>query len=109
MEVPPAPGCTSMKTDKKTESAPLICARCAEELETGKGIFYRVFIEAVADPAPPHDPDEKQALDLREQMRKLLDQLENMSEQEAMDQVYRRLTLYLCGPCFQHWIEDPTG
>jgi hypothetical protein len=32
-----------------------------------------------------------------------------VSEQEALDQVYRRLVLYLCGPCYRVWIEDPTG
>jgi len=26
-----------------------------------------------------------------------------------MDQVYRRLVLYLCGPCYREWIEKPTG
>jgi hypothetical protein len=35
--------------------------------------------------------------------------IENMSEREAMDQVFRRLTIYMCGPCYRQWIEDPTG
>ena len=26
-----------------------------------------------------------------------------------VDEVYRRLTLYLCGPCFRRWIENPAG
>jgi hypothetical protein len=26
-----------------------------------------------------------------------------------MDQVYRRLVLYLCAPCYRVWIENPTG
>ena len=31
----------------------LLCARCAAELRPGAGNFYRVTIEAVADPWPP--------------------------------------------------------
>ena len=30
------------------------------------------------------------------------------SEQELMDQVYRRLVMLLCRPCYESWIEDPT-
>ncbi len=68
-----------------------------------------MLIEAVADPTPPEDPGAEEVADMRFQMKQLLSQMENMSEREALDQVYRRLTLYLCGPCYMHWIEHPTG
>jgi hypothetical protein len=32
-----------------------------------------------------------------------------LSAQEAMDQVYRRLTIHLCATCFRSWIESPAG
>jgi hypothetical protein len=32
-----------------------------------------------------------------------------VSGQEAMDQVYRRVTVYLCGPCYRRWIENPVA
>jgi hypothetical protein len=32
-----------------------------------------------------------------------------MSEREAMDQVFRRLTVFLCNRCYQDWIENPAG
>jgi hypothetical protein len=67
------------------------------------------MIEAVADPAPPVGSAELLASDLRRQIEELLAQLQGISEQEAMDQVYRRLTFYLCGPCYRGWIENPTG
>jgi hypothetical protein len=38
-----------------------------------------------------------------------LARLEGISEQEALDQFYRRRTLHLCIPCFRRWIENPTG
>jgi hypothetical protein len=89
--------------------SPLFCARCAAELEPGAGNFYQVTIEAIADPTPPNVSAEEANFDLRQKIEEVIAQMEGMSAQEALDQVYRRLTLYLCGPCYQVWIEDPTG
>jgi hypothetical protein len=88
---------------------PIFCARCTAELEPGTGTFYRVTIEAVADPTPPTISSEDLATDLRKRIEDLLQQMQDLSAQEAMDQVYRRLTLYLCGPCYRQWIENPAG
>ena len=89
--------------------APLLCARCMAELQPGSGSFYQVTIEAVADPTPPTISDADLAADLRKRIERLLQQMQDLSAQEAMDQVHRRLTLYLCGPCYREWIENPTG
>lgn len=94
---------------KATEEAPLFCARCAAELRPGTGNFFRVSIEAVADPTPPVVAQVETTGELRERIESLLEQMRDLSEQEAMDQVYRRLTLYLCLPCYRQWIENPTG
>ena len=91
------------------ESAPIFCARCNAVLEPGAGTFYQVNIEAFADPAPPNVADEHlDAEAIRRQLAGLYQHLEGTSAQEAMDQVYRRLVLYLCGTCYRHWIENPT-
>ena len=79
------------------------------ELIPGSGNFYQINIEAVADPTPPIVAAEDLATVIRRRIQRLLEQMEDISEQEAMDQVYRRLTLYLCGPCYREWIENPTG
>jgi hypothetical protein len=97
------------QTDDTNDSAPLFCARCAAELQPGAGDFYRIVIEAVADPFPPVLPSEASAPDIGQEIDELLARLEGLSEREAMDQVYRRLTLYLCTPCYRQWIENPTG
>jgi hypothetical protein len=96
-----------MKSDAAAETAPLFCDRCGTELRPGSGNYYVVKIEAVADPAPPRisEPD----LDIRQEIERLLARMKDLSEQEAMDQVYRRLILYLCRPCYSRWIEDPTA
>jgi len=88
---------------------PTFCDRCGVELTPGQGNFYVVRIEAFADPTPPEFSEEDLRRDARAEIERLLIEMHELSEQEAMDQVYRRLTLRLCGPCFRQWIEDPTG
>jgi hypothetical protein len=88
---------------------PLFCARCAAELHPGSGNLYLVKIEAVADPSPPSISEEDLRQDFQGEIQKLISQMERMSASEAMDQVHRRVTLYLCGSCYRDWIEDPTG
>jgi hypothetical protein len=87
---------------------PLFCDRCCVELHLGRGDFYVVKIEAVADPTPPEFTEEDLRRDHRREMEQLLAQVEEMSEREAMDQVFRRLTVFLCNRCYQDWIENPT-
>ncbi len=94
--------------DQASVTEPLWCARCMAELQPGSGDFYRVTIEAVADPTPPAVPADDPA-QLRENIAQLIRQMGDLSAQEALDQVYRRLTIYLCGPCYRQWIENPTG
>jgi hypothetical protein len=91
------------------DQAPVFCARCAVALQPGSGIFYRITIEAVADPTPPTFSAEDLAIDVRPLIEQLLAQLDDLSEAEALAQVYRRLILDLCGRCYREWIENPTG
>jgi len=89
--------------------APLFCNRCGAHLTPGRGDFFQVAIEAVADPAPPVVTADEMEKDLGAEIRRTIARLEGVSPKEAMDQVYRRLVIYLCAPCFHPWIEDPTG
>lgn len=96
-------------SEKTDASEPVFCARCAAELHPGTGNFYQVTIEAVADPTPPAITAEDLAADVRREIEQILVRLEGVSAQEALDQVYRRLIIYLCNPCYRQWIENPTG
>ncbi len=87
---------------------PLFCDRCSLKLAPGEGNFYVVHIEAFADPSPPEFSEEDLGRDVKAQIDRLVSEMRDVSGQEAMDQVYRRLTLYLCGPCYRQWIENPT-
>ena len=106
---PPWPTIGGMSGPDESDDWPIFCNRCRSELTPGSGDFYVVRIEAVADPAPPQFSEEDLQRDPRAEMDELLAQLRDVSEQEAMDQVYRRLTIHLCGPCYRKWIENPTG
>jgi hypothetical protein len=90
------------------DQPPLFCDRCAAELHPGRGEFYVVRIEAVADPTPPVFTAEDLAQDVRREIERLIERLRDMTEQEAKDQVYRRVVLHLCSPCYSRWIENPT-
>ena len=68
-----------------------------------------VRIEAIADPTPPEFTREDLERDHREEFARLCEAMQHLSAQEAMDQVYRRLTLFLCNACYRQWIERPAG
>ena len=86
----------------------LFCGKCSAELHPGRGDFYVVRIEAFADPSPPAlEPDDE--FDIGAEIGEIVEQIQNMSEQELMDQVHRRMVLHLCRRCYLAWIEDPTG
>ena len=87
----------------------LICHRCGALLKPGDGNFYLVRIESVADPTPPSLSGDESAGDVQERIKDLIEQMRGMSERELMDQIHRRLDLYLCGNCHHGWIENPTG
>ncbi|HID21095.1 MAG TPA: hypothetical protein EYP14_01660 [Planctomycetaceae bacterium] len=91
------------------DEPPIFCNRCARLLHPGRGDFYVIHIEAVADPSPPEVTEADLQRDPSAEIARLLDQMRDLSEQELMDQVYRRLILYLCRPCYETWIENPTG
>jgi hypothetical protein len=92
-----------------TDHAPLFCDRCSAELIPGKGNFYVVKIEAMADPSPPIIDEEELSRDLRKDIQQLVEELSDLSQQELLDQVYRRVTIFLCLGCYARWIENPTG
>ena len=93
----------------RENDTPVFCDRCSTELVPGKGDFYVVRIEAVADPSPPIIDKDYSDKDIRREIDRLIEVSRDLSEQELLDQVYRRVTLYLCFRCYGKWIENPAG
>jgi hypothetical protein len=90
-------------------SSEAICRKCGALLTPGRGDFYVVEVEAYAENSPPVITAEDMAKDHRAEMEKIAEELAEMSPQEAMDGVHRRMTFFLCRGCFQRWIEEPVG
>lgn len=90
-----------------SDDAPLLCSRCLKTLATGRGEFYVVRIEAVADPSPPEFGSDEFKRDYKADWRAIVAALTDVSAQEALDQVYRRVTIHLCNACYCQWIENP--
>lgn len=93
------------------DAEPLFCDRCSRVVNPGRGEYYVVRIEAVADPTPSKigDEDQDDPEHTRRELTALFESLEDLSEQEAMDQVFRRVVLHLCNMCYSEWIENPTN
>jgi hypothetical protein len=89
------------------EREPLLCSRCLKTLQLGRGEFYVVTIEAIADPTPPEIAAGDRVRDYRADWREIVAALKDTSPQEALDQVYRRLVIHLCNACYRDWIENP--
>jgi hypothetical protein len=92
-----------------SDSDTLLCTRCLKTLEAGRGEFYVVAIEAVADPTPPVIDECDLLRDYRADWRAIVAAMQDTSPQEALDQVYRRLVIHLCNGCYREWIENPAG
>jgi hypothetical protein len=79
-------------------------------LASGQAEYYIVRIEAVADPTSPRIHSKDQDIDeIRRQISALFERLKDHSEQQAIDQVFRTVTLTLCNACYSRWIENPTN
>jgi hypothetical protein len=86
----------------------LVCGRCLKPLAPGRGDFYLVQIEAVADPgAAQMEPLGEEEIGRR--IDRLLKRLAGTSHEEAMKQVIEHKTIYLCAGCYRGWIENPVG
>jgi hypothetical protein len=68
-------------THALARSWPLFCDRCSTELTSGKGNFYVVKIEAIADPSPPMIDEKDLRQDLRRDIEQLIEEMSDLSKQ----------------------------
>jgi hypothetical protein len=87
----------------------IVCHRCGALYVPGEPLFYLVKIEAYPLPELPPLTLEDLLRDFDDEMAQILEEAKDLSSQEMMDQVYRRLIIYLCPGCYGQWIEDPTA
>jgi hypothetical protein len=87
----------------------LTCRRCQQEVHPGRGDYYLVRIDAIADPEPPVITEEDLDLDVGAEIDRLIRRMEGLSDRQLEHQVRRQKAIYLCVPCFNRWIENPVG
>ena len=87
----------------------LHCHRCSMEVHPGRGDYYLVRIDAVADPQPPIITQEDLDQDVGAEIERLIRRMKSMSEQQLEHQVFRQKAIYLCVRCFNGWIENPVS
>lgn len=63
------------------------------------------MVRAAYDPLEITEEELSQDHDL--DIRRALDELRDLTEKEAMDQVYRRFRFELCRPCQRVYLRDP--
>jgi hypothetical protein len=68
-----------------------------------------VSIVAVADPSPPVFTQEDLVRNVQLEITLLVNSMRNLNEEEAQDQVFKRVAFHLCTACYANWIKDPTG
>jgi hypothetical protein len=85
------------------------CDRCGEPLLVRSDVRYEVKIEVKCAYDPMEITDEDLAQDHAAQMKKVLQQMEGLSEEEAQNQVYRVFKFDLCPRCQKDYIKNPLG
>jgi len=85
-----------------------LCEMCGRIVSRPE-ITFRMKIELFADPAPPDITEEDLERDFKEEMRRLIEQLESVDVREAEEEVYESYLFTLCGGCRKRahrWLRD---
>ena len=82
------------------------CQRCGRELPTGK-LRYLVRVEVTAACDPIEVDLDESARDYLQDIRRLLEDCETLTEEELMQSVYVSFQFDLCRACQKAYIRDP--
>ncbi len=83
------------------------CDRCGKGLLIDSNVRYEVTIEVKAAYDPLEITEEDLSEDLEGQMEETIDEAKELSEQEAMDEIYKKMTFNLCSSCQSEFISSP--
>ena len=85
------------------------CDRCGKGRLVDEEVRYLVKVEVWAAYDPMEIAPEDLEKDREAEIRELVEALDRMTEQEAMDSVYRKLVFDLCPACQRDYLADPLG
>jgi len=85
-----------------------ICELCGKTI--APHAHYVVQIDVFADPELPELSAEDVAkMNFDEELRKLVEQMKHLSDEELQDQVHRRFEYKICRPCQVKFLRNPLG
>lgn len=87
----------------------MTCDRCRKPLLVHEESRYIVRIEVLCAYDPMEITEDDLARDHEAEIRRILMRMEGVTEQEAMDQVYRKFLYDLCPPCQREFLRQPLG
>ena len=82
------------------------CDRCGKGLLIEEDVRYEVGIVVKAAYDPMEMTPEDLARDHQAEMKRLLEQMKDLSAEEAQDQVYRTFKYDLCPPCQKKYLAE---
>ena len=85
----------------------LTCDGCGAPLLVESDVRYELKIEVKAAYDPMELTDDDLEKDHAAEMAKIVAQLKNITEAEAMDEVYRTFRFDLCMPCQKKYLKRP--
>ncbi len=85
----------------------LTCDLCGKALLVDEDARYEVRIQVYAAYDPLEITPDDLAQDTRDQIRRLVAQLEGMDPQEVEDSVYKEFLFDLCPDCQRRYIQAP--
>ena len=75
-----------------------ICENCGTTIDKPE-LAFRLKIEMFADPSPPEFDQQDLEADFAEELRGILEQMEQLDPREAEDEVHEAYLFTLCGVC----------
>ena len=84
------------------------CELCGRQIPPHA--HYVVRIDVFADPSLPDlSAEEVAKSNFDEELKRLVEEMKHMSEEELQDQVHRRFEFKLCRPCQMRFLINPLG
>jgi hypothetical protein len=84
------------------------CELCGRQIPPHA--HYVVRIDVFADPSLPElSAEEVAKSNFDEELRRLVEEMKHMSEEELQDQVHRRFEYRICRPCQVKFLANPLG
>ena len=83
------------------------CDRCGKGLLIDEEVRYEVGIVVQAAYDPMEIMKEDLERDHEAEMKKILEKLKGMSQEEGMNQVHKTFRFDLCPPCQKKYLEEP--